>query len=439
MKVSFKGKNGIKMVNGYNNDMKTIKVVLACTISLLLLPIFPLQAMEDVVASTPKILKRVSASERLGFVERQLTKCPSLTMYDKIQGEFWDIYQRDKAFITQQSQKWPNGLWIRSKLDETDVFIREKGFEKEMSFADYTFVGYAWANILTAAFYREKMKSGFFTPDDYENLTLYNLDYDKSNQPYRECLSGTSCYETVEECFRQFNLALTEAREFRHEGMHLRFLGTAGFVFPHISMTGIVPIQDLNDGWAFFTTDTGDASYVDFLAVGTNIGLMWDGVKDATCLSSWGHDVAHIGGSKRIKSAPNQDVLRFVGRIASLRKAVNDAGYSDAQMAKYELAFNIIFRERQFIPLHWITFHTFVSDLINQINSDFDQGTLKSIGPFSQKIQMEFNVLAAKSLGINCEGDTNFEKQNPYLRTLKEGCEILLKFSHLIDEGKNIE
>jgi hypothetical protein len=94
-----------------------------------------------------------------------------------------------------------------------------------------------------------------------------------------------------------------------------------GLTMPQVSKTGAAQIQVINDGWGFFINGKdGPASYVDFLAVGTDEQQKYDFKEGANSFNGWEHDFGHLIDGSRINLSWVTDGIPPMPEDSELRK-----------------------------------------------------------------------------------------------------------------------
>ncbi len=215
----------------------------------------------------------------------------------------FSLYCRDRAFIFTQvnlseDRTAQDKLKIISHMQAIDTYIKVSGFKNKMSFLDYNFIGYLWANILTS----------------------WEIDVNKFMMQY----NGEQWLELET---------------------------SAGLIFPHVSRTGLVPIPLINEGWGFHISSTpginSPVRCIDFLAVGTNKYQSFDTQRKSNSIENWLHDHAHLLIAERIYffggNIPSLDVPR---KAAYLRKkALEKLPLNSQEHKLFELVCFMLFHE----------------------------------------------------------------------------------------------
>lgn len=379
----------------------------------------PEEASEEV--KEVKLLKAVSAKERYNFARDILSFNPCNKMPHKIPDKLWSFYERDVNFIRNNISERDNEHEIMRHLQDLENIIKERGFHKEMSFADYVFVAYMWAHILSSGH-----------KDDYEINTDF---FQRSFKVYDEM---------IDETYQYGNILLKKRETPWISNYYLQCLGSTGIALPHVSKTGAAPVLLINESWGFYTTTKAImVSHLDFVAVGTNEKLHFDSSRNQTCLTNWHHDVgAHMFVCRRFYDKEWNDAAQLkIRRAAALRAAISNKevakAFTDDQKAKLELAFFEAFHENNFGMRARHGFKATIQALIDDVTIKLSAPIELEPGSVTKSAEAyETNVLRAKSLKISIDGNDIREQQTSFLRALKEGYEVLITFADAYDTQK---
>jgi hypothetical protein len=372
----------------------------------------------DIASEEREIHKAVSAKERYNFARKILSNNPCHSMQAKTPTKLWPFYQRDVNFIRNNTSERDNAQAIVHQLQELETIIKERNFHNSMSFSDYVFVAYMWANILSNKGHENdnKIDSNFFQ----QSFKAYD--------------------EMLQEIYEHRNILPLKRRDASWiSNFHLQCLGSTGIALPHISKTGAVPVLLMNKGWGFFTIPKM-ASHIDFLAVGTNEKLHFDQVRNTSCLEIWHHDTgAHMFLGRRFYSKDWINPDLGIRKVAALRAAIikekEVAAFTNDQYAKLELAFFEAFHENRLnMQAGLPAFNQKVRALIDEVTITLNAPiVLEPSSPTNSAEAYETNVLRANSLKISIDGKDILEKQASFLKALKEGYEILITFHKAYD------
>lgn len=339
-------------------------------------------------------VKCLTAKERFEIVRGYLECDQSLTMTKPWPKLYDDIYVKDLRFIRysiiQEGRK--NAQVLCGLLDILDDIVT-KLYKANMTFADLNHIGFMWVKVLSQA--SGAAGTNFFATDIAE---------------YSHALETYKKYNMVD------NSPYTPS---------VRCIESPGIVIPHVSKTGAVPLEILNEGFGFFVG--GKPFSLDFLAVATMPKVSFDYLRGQTAFDSWYHDIEHLGRASRLREDHSVFKLRTTN-IANLRLAIKKLP-SSLESAQSELAFFMLFHESQ-DSVYIIGKH--IDEMIASYERILIQGRAASSG-FNSLEQYETYIKAALSLGLSIDGVSTADKYKSFVTHLVGGLKIVRGLGHIHD------
>lgn len=351
--------------------------------------------LEEKEHSKPQKVKCLTAKERFEIVRGYLECDQSLTMTKTWPKLYDDIYVKDLRFIRYSiiQEGRQNAQVLCSLLDILDDIV-SKLYKANMTFADLNHIGFMWVKVLSQA--SGAAGTNFFATDIAE---------------YSQAITTYKKYNMVD------NSPYTPS---------VRCIESPGLVMPHVSKTGAVPLEILNEGFGFYVG--GKAFSLDFLAVATAPKVSFDYLRGQTAFDSWYHDMEHLGRASRLSEDHSIFKLRTTN-IANLRLAIKKLPIN-VESSQAELAFFMLFHESQ-DSVYIIGKH--IDEMITSYERILIQGRAASSG-FNSLEQYETYVKAASSLGLSIdEGDT-VDKYKSFVMHLVGGLKIVRGLGHIHDK-----
>jgi hypothetical protein len=370
-------------------------------------------SIENMNGTEPKNqdLKRTTATNRLKFAKECLESNPGMTMTTKLENKegsscsLFSLYEWDQLFILENTKNRVDAPIIREQMGALDEQIKLQGWDKEMSFADYNFIGYVFTTILT------EWKGQYLNLPDIL-------------QTYQDALiDKTKIFSTL------------------YDYKPFVFITSQGLVLPHISQTGAVPIRIMNDSCGFFVgLDNQNVSYVDFLGVGTNEQLRFDFTTDGTADQSWEHDLDHTKSATKVKKQLDQEInpLKYAYKIAVFRKHVLEQLKDNPEEQKlFELGHFAVFHENEpttaFDDLFQVIKKYYI--VINRVKENNSRHHILNTRGKDTQTQYETEIAGAISLKIDITGNSYEERVQDYLDKLLLGLKILEKYASVYNEA----
>lgn len=360
---------------------------------------------EKIFTQGTALIEPLKVKERTGIVKSYLEDNPQLTMITKVKGLYEKVYLRDFNFILQEIKKHPNPEDIISKLIEFDQNIVQTFYKQEMSFADLNFIALVWAATISDSLYSCEIINGNAVTTKYDANLIYTL-YQKALVIYQEN-EFIDKYADLDQRLGDF------------------FIQTSGLIIPHISPTGLIPIPIINEGYGFWVKD-GQASSIDYVAIGTNKELSYDGVEGQDAHLLWAHDRNHIGDASRYgEDFQGEKYQARVSEIARLRSDMikkvvpNSLEWRCAEYVFYEIfheeGFSGAIKELpQFLALKR-------ENIENQQQNGLNEGDLNLFRSFRKS--------SAEYFKLPIEGKTLEDQMRSYNDNLLVGINLLSSFA----------
>lgn len=360
--------------------------------------------------------KYVSAKSKLHLLQDILKKHPNLTINTQIPSTdtIWQLYEQDKYFIEKSIQNRSNKENIYKAIKRIHDKAIEAGWNSKMSISDYNLIGQFWVNLLSSspesqihALYDKQGKKntfrGNFTSFSVSTVNLLDMNF----QSYLKNID-----------------TITKPWQRSH-----------GFLMPHVSPTGSVPLSVMQESWGFFTQDgTNKACYVDFLAVPTNPVVNFDYLVDYPPCDAWTHDLWHVRDSR---SGSHHDlnraqILNLAQKTANMLSAIRQATLTPLDTQSINIAFFHAFHEAD-RPVTNLTHR--IKVLISNQGTKLNFKILPSIYFDSLEQYKIYVGSTERMLGYKLEGDTFIDKYRSYLKISIKGLSLLKEFAHHYDDS----
>lgn len=350
--------------------------------------------LEEKEHSKLQKVKCLTAKERFEIVRRYLECDQNLTMTKPWPKLYDDIYVKDLRFIRYSIiQEGRNNAEVLCGLLDILDDIVSKLYKANMTFADLNHIGFMWVKVLSQA--SGAAGTNFFATDiaEYSHaLEIYKKYSMVDNSPYTPSV---------------------------------RCIESPGIIMPHVSKTGAVPLEILNEGFGFYVG--GKAFSLDFLAVATMPKVSFDYLRGQTAFDSWYHDMEHLGRASRLREDHKVFKLR-IANIANLRLSIKKLP-SCLERSQAELAFFMLFHESQ-DSVYRIGNH--IDEMIALYEMVLSQSIVVSAG-FNSLEQYETYVKAASSLGLSIDGGGIVDKYKSFIMHLVGGLKIMSGLVHVHD------
>lgn len=351
--------------------------------------------------------KQVTAAERLVLIiehSKDLTFTKN-TRLSALSG----LYARDLAFIKAAVSSRRDKKEIIEGLDVLDGLVRREGLNVTMSCDHYAKIGSLWACILSPGHlpYDPKRLARFFVPF---------LRASSSDEVLR-IISDLDAYDIHVE---------------------YAFVGSPYPAIPHVSRTGAVPIPVINRAHSFFRDLEFSMPYsVDFIGVGTNEHLSYDGVREKDAFANFEHDVIHILTANKTNAHPTLISAEALCRKAAHLKCILTANpLPKEEEARRQLALFNIFHEGEARFLEAITgtaFGQYLQDEIVTFRKQLDRKEMERTR--YDRFNHQTKILAAQSLNLPIIGETFDDQVASYYSHLIAAYEGLLPFADVFDRN----
>lgn len=358
----------------------------------------------------------VSAKTKLHLVQDIIKQYPNLTINTQIPSadNLWLLYEQDKNFIEKSIERRSNKEKIQKSIKHIHNRALEAGWNSKMSISDFNLIAQFWVSLLSSssesqvhALYDLKRKKNIFWNANFTTRS------ELTNYLYTALIDMDFNY------YLKSNDIITKPWQRSH-----------GFMIPHISPKGSVPLPVMQEAWGFFTEEgTNKASYIDFLAVPTNPVVNFDYVIDFPPYDAWQHDLAH---AKDNRSGKREQILNLAQKTGNLLSAIHNATLSYSENQSINIAFFHVFHEPG-SPIRNL------KDRIDVLESKNETKLKSQIIPSIYFESIEQYRLYVEStermLGRKLDGDTLIDKYRSYINITLEGLRLLKEFSPHYDES----